>query len=139
VSTFTKPFTKPLIVSYVGEKNKTAIWEIQEEFVYFVGSLDSDEEIIVPIGLRTDFASIPKALWSIFPPTGKYVKAAVVHDYLTTYKGSISIRGKEKNYSKKQVDQIFLEAMKVLGVSLPIRRAMYYSVRLFGDSSGYKS
>jgi len=141
MSDFTKPFTKPLIVKYVGEHDKRAIWEIQETFVYYIGSLDSDSFIEVPAGFQTDFATIPKAFWSIFPPTGKYTKAAVVHDYLTANKGEIIMiimNGEVRLFSKKESDLIFLEAMSVLGVSHTIRKMMYYTVRVFGSKEGYK-
>jgi len=36
----------------------------------------------VPAGFVTDFASTPRALWSVIPPTGRYQLAAVVHDFL---------------------------------------------------------
>ena len=38
--------------------------------------------IVVPAGFVTDFASTPRALWSVIPPTGRYQLAAVVHDFL---------------------------------------------------------
>lgn len=36
----------------------------------------------VPRGFVTDLASVPRMLWSIFPKTGRYAYAAIVHDYL---------------------------------------------------------
>jgi hypothetical protein len=38
--------------------------------------------ITVPAGFVTDFASVPKLFWNLLPPTGRYGKAAVVHDVL---------------------------------------------------------
>src|SRR5262245_46141191 len=38
--------------------------------------------VVVPAGFVTDFASTPRALWSVVPPTGRYQLAAVVHDFL---------------------------------------------------------
>lgn len=53
-------------------------------------SADKSEPIIrVPAGFVTDFASIPRAFWVVLPPTGKYGKAAVVHDYLYVMGGII--------------------------------------------------
>ena len=96
-------------------------WELQEEFVYYVGSTLSGEVVFVPRGFKTDFASIPKIFWSIIGgPTGKYTNAAVVHDYLYV-KGT---------YTRKRTDQIFLEAMKGLKVSWWKRKAMYFAVRV---------
>lgn len=145
MSSFTTPFTKPLIVEYVGEDRKKAIWEITESFEYHIGSYPSDKIISIDAGFQTDFASIPRPLWSIFPPTGKYIKAAVIHDYLTDNKGKVFLldpKTGEKSiyteYTKKEVDAIFKEAMTVLGVSKIVRFIVWRAVTLFGDKTGYK-
>ena len=97
-------------------------WEVAESFEYHVGSEDSNEIIKVPKGFITDGASIPKIFWSIIGgPWGKYGYAAVVHDYL--YYKHI--------YTRRRSDQIFLEAMEVLGVSKWKRNTMYVAVRMF--------
>jgi hypothetical protein len=36
----------------------------------------------VPRGFVTDLASVPPYFWAIYPPTGRYAYAAVVHDYM---------------------------------------------------------
>lgn len=38
--------------------------------------------VIVPAGFVTDFASVPRPIWSLFPKWGKYGLASVIHDYL---------------------------------------------------------
>ena len=82
----------------------------------------------MPAGFITDLASVPRALWSVFPPHGKYAKAAILHDYMYAngYK------------DKKTADRIFLEAMEVLGVPKWRRKTMYWAVRMFGRGN-YKS
>ncbi len=111
-------FTKKLIVSPMPNG---ITWELQQEFIYYVGSTLSGEAIYVPKGFKTDFASIPKIFWSIIgSPTGKYTGASVIHDYCY-YKGM---------YTRKRSDQIFLEAMKVLKVSWWKRYSMYFAVRI---------
>ena len=97
-------------------------WELLEELEYHVGSKDSQDIIRVPKGFVTDFASIPKPLWPILPPFGRYSPAAVIHDYLYS----------TKERKRKEDDKIFLEAMKVMKVKWWVRQAMYRSVRLFG-------
>lgn len=129
-------FTKPLIVE---ELDDGVSWRIVEPFEYLVGSEQSGESIWVPMGFITDFASIPRPLWSIIGgPTGKYGKAAVVHDYLyrtggriphaVAADGSVTYR----IYTKTQADAIFYEAMNVLGVGRFQRWVMYQAVRVFG-------
>lgn len=38
--------------------------------------------ITVPTGEFTDFASIPRLLWTLIPPRGVYNRPAIIHDYL---------------------------------------------------------
>lgn len=70
-------------------------WELLAEFDYHVGSYPSDTVIRVPAGTVTDLASVPRLLWAVFPPHGRWAKAAIIHDYL--YAQAIG-RG---NYGKK--------------------------------------
>ena len=97
-------------------------WELLEEFDYYLGSLESGMYIRVPKGFVTDFASVPRIFWWLFPPWGKYGKAAVVHDYLYH----------TRMFSRAVADAIFLEAMSVLKVPLWKRLIIYWSVRIGG-------
>lgn len=86
---------------------------------------DSDElrrTVIVPPGFRTDLASIPRVLWNILPPVGKYDAAAVVHDYLYQTGG----------VSRAQADAVLREAMAVCGVGAFTRFTIYAGVRVGG-------
>ena len=109
-------FTKPLTVTKIDAR----LWEVERQFTYFIGEEDSEEFVTVPRGFRTDFASVPRLFWIIFPPDGLYTQSAVLHDYLY-YK---------QIYTRKKSDLIFLEGMKVLGVSWWKRKAMYWAVRI---------
>ena len=40
------------------------------------------QRVDVPEGFVTDFASIPRAFWSLLRPDGEYTYPAIVHDYL---------------------------------------------------------
>ena len=100
-------------------------FRIIEEFSYHVGSYDSEDKITVPVGYETDFASIPKFMWGVLPPHGKYAKAAVIHDYL--YSHAI--------ISKEYADNVFNEAMTVLGVNDNLRFLMFSAVKLFGKGN----
>ena len=81
----------------------------------------------VHIGFITDFASIPRVLWPLLPPDGSYAKAAVIHDYLYTYQ---AIGGRW--ITRKQADQVFLEAMEDSGVGFITRMTVYAGVRFGG-------
>ena len=112
-------FTESLVVTPLPD-GKT--WIILYDFGYEVGEEGSGEVINVPIGFHTDFASIPRPLWAIFPRWGKYGNAAVIHDYLYW----------EQSHNRKESDDILLEGMVVLEVGYFTRYAIYWAVRLGG-------
>ena len=78
--------------------------------------------VTVPVGFKTDFASIPQVLWNILPPVGRYDRAAVVHDYLY----------QTQRYTRAQSDSVLHEAMEVLKVQAWRRKAIYAGVRVGG-------
>ena len=78
--------------------------------------------ITVPAGFKTDGASVPRLLWWLFPPTGRYMAAAIVHDYLL-----------QAHYpARREADRVFLQAMEALGVIFWRRWLMFGAVRCFG-------
>jgi hypothetical protein len=81
--------------------------------------------IVVPAGFVTDFASTPRALWSVIPPTGLYQLAAVVHDFLYWDQGC----------TREQADAIFRVAMAESNVKPVERDIMWQAVRRFGQSA----
>lgn len=112
-------FTQPLTVTKIGSR----LWRVERSFTYYLGSEENPSgKITVPKGFITDFASVPRAFWWLFPPDGQYTQAAVLHDYL--YFKAFS--------SRKWADEIFYEAMGVLEVPWWKRKLMYRAVRLFG-------
>jgi hypothetical protein len=77
--------------------------------------------VTVPVGFKTDFASVPRLLWPLCPPSGRWTKAAVVHDYLC----------ETGECSRFLADAIFREIMRELKVPLWRRVVMYYAVRAY--------
>lgn len=98
------------------------LWELLAPFRYWVEELHYGLVIEMPKGARTDFASIPRILWNILPPWGRYGKACVIHDWL--YQSG--------ELTRKRSDEILLEAMKVLAVGNAARYAIYWGVRIGG-------
>ncbi|MDR7420027.1 MAG: DUF1353 domain-containing protein [Armatimonadota bacterium] len=90
-------------------------WTLIEPYVW--------REFTVPAGFVTDFASTPRLIWAWLPPTGKYMGAAVVHDYLYVV----------DRCTRAEADAVFLEAMADAGVNVVRRRLMYLAVRAFGQ------
>lgn len=112
-------------------------WILREEFDYVIGDLDGDEMVSVPVGFITDFATVPRIFWGILPPFGRYGKAAVVHDYLCTYK-IIKTKTGERKCTRLEGDKIFLEAMGVSKVNPIIKYTMFGVVRLYAILTGKK-
>ena len=114
-------------------------FKLFRSFTFHLASKYGSRSIRIPAGFVTDFASVPKAFWSIVPPYGKYTKAAVLHDYLYHMKGFPRETWESKiPYTRKECDRIFLQAMEVLGVGRTKRYIMYQAVRLFGGKSWRK-
>lgn len=120
-------FTNPLIVKVL---DNGAEYQLVEGFEYY-REYRKLPNIIVPKGFVTDFASVPRIFWSIFPPFGRYSKSAVLHDYLC----KLFHNGE---FKRKDADDIFLESMQAVGVAKFTRYCLYYSVRLYAIFKGYK-
>ena len=95
------------------------------------------QTLTAPQGMITDGASIPRFFWRIIgsPLSGKYRQAAVIHD--AGYLGVLEWRSGtvQKNYTRQEVDDMFLLLMEALGVSWWRRRAMHWAVRWFGGGN----
>lgn len=108
-------------------------WELYEGFRFHVCHEDGEQFIEVPKGFVTDFASIPRGLWNIYPPAaGKHSKPAVVHDWLYKKGMLLTKSGGTRVVTRGEADAIFLEAMEVTGVSWLSRRIIYWGVRVGG-------
>lgn len=86
---------------------------------------DGQVKHMVPKGFITDFASVPRGLWNLFPPSGRYTPAAVYHDHL--YRLGTT--------SREYADAEFLAGMIALDVPWWQRTLMYWAVRLFGRAA----
>lgn len=94
----------------------------------YVTNIDHRGTFSVPVGFKTDLASVPRAFWRVLPPIGKYDAAAVLHDYL--YQGAILNLG---SVTRAQADAVLNEAMGVLGVKGWQRYIIYTGVRVGGS------
>ena len=88
--------------------------------------------IIIPVGYITDFASIPRFLWSVFPPHGFMTNAAILHDYMYDNKVGENIWGEYQ--ARITADDLFL--VECIKEAVPVWQAVliYYVLRLFGRS-----
>ena len=85
--------------------------------------------ITIPEGFEWDLSSVPKRLWSIFPPDGDFELGALIHDYLYV----------TKKTSRKFADEEMLKWSNLLnnGETVLNRKrldnyARFLAVRLFG-------
>lgn len=137
MSSFTA-FSAPLDIRYDPVASKILgadHWRVTKEFRYHIGSESSGQWVTVPSGYLTDGASVPRALWALIPPWGAYGQAAVVHDLLCEYL-SIIDHGLPKSITRDRCDEIFDEAMGVLGVPDSLRSAISDGVGLYRRLSG---
>jgi len=112
----------PLRVEYLNGR----LWKLLEDFSYFDEDFPPEGAFIdVPAGFVTDFASVPRIFWITLPPTGKYGKAAVIHDYLYQY-GKVG----QVRITRAYADGIFRKAMEELGVGKIRRNLMWAAVRI---------
>lgn len=65
-------FTKALVVSPLADGRT---WVLLDSFAYDVGRVGSGDTITVPAKFMTDFASVPRLFWTVFPPWGRYGNA----------------------------------------------------------------
>ena len=90
-------------------------------------------EIILPARFTSDFASVPRALWSLIPPHGEYTYSAMMHDFFYRHhkypdSGNWSI-------NRKMADKLFYLSMRAYGVGRVKAWLMYTAVRLFGKKA----
>ncbi|WP_338948642.1 DUF1353 domain-containing protein [Fusobacterium nucleatum] len=95
-----------------------------EEYVYDINGY----LIRVPKSFITDGASVPHSLRWIYDPFGKYINAAVVHDYLYSVYNNTGI-------NRTLSDKIFRHIMKETGVDSKTIRRFYNAVKYFGATS----
>ena len=102
--------------------NKKAV--LLQDYIYSINGYD----IKVFRGFITDGASVPKSLQWLYNPYGKYINAAVIHDYLySTYNNT--------GINRTLADKIFNFIMKETGVDNRTRRKFYMAVKYFGETS----
>ena len=111
-------------MKFIGQVTATKIgtnlWKLRDDLTY----VNSKYRITAKAGMETDFASIPRAFWSVIgsPAMGRYTSSSVIHDilYMTEAIG------------RKEADDLFLEMLKVDGVGYFKRYSMYWAVRAGG-------
>jgi hypothetical protein len=94
-------------------------WELTRSLEYR-GNVDT---FVVPAGMLTDFASVPRPFVWFIPQYGRYTMAAILHDYLWS---RLAAQGA---LSYLDADAIFRRALRELGVAFLRRWIMWAAVR----------
>ena len=100
---------------------------LMQDYIYSVNGYD----IKVFKGFVTDGASVPHSLQWLYNPYGKYINAAVIHDYLYSSYNNTGI-------NRTLADKIFRHIMQETGVDIRTVRRFYTAVRCFGETSWKK-
>ena len=103
-------------------------WTMEEPLTFVYEGV----HLTAPKGYITNLASVPRLLWMIWPPFGRYGKAAAIHDYLYTNKGFILTNDEVTHYTRSECDEIFLAGMKTLGVNWFTQLVLFAGVRVGG-------
>jgi Protein of unknown function (DUF1353) len=126
-ATFIDPYDKLHLIEVDGSEG------VLEQPLQFY-SAELGLVVVAPAGMETDFASIPRGLWNIFPKRGKHDRGAVLHD--AGYRGHLqSAAGTTLALSKHTIDRLFREAMGAGGVGRVSRNLMYRAVSWFGGTA----
>lgn len=103
-------------------------WELLKPFVY---KSESIGDITVPENFSTDLTSVPWfARWYV-SRDGDHTKPAVIHDWLYLKKSAADFPA----ITRKQADEVFLEALLVRGIRPSMAKIMYGAVRIGGGRS----
>lgn len=90
----------------------------------------NEESFLIPKNFKTDLASIPRPLWSIYSPhNASFVTPAIIHDYF--YNQSTSV-------NRREADTIFYYTLLKEGVPRHTAFIFWISVRAFGYFSFHK-
>lgn len=116
-------FNKILMVSPLPDGSN---WVLMDSFDF---TDQMDNNVTVPDGFVTDFASIPRPFWIVLPKWGKYGYAAVIHDWLNW----------DQTNSREYADTVLLQGMRVSDVAPIVQTIIYKAVRLFGSLAWYRN
>ena len=124
-----------VIKEFQGDEN---LWQLDEELVYKsdlltdpTSSSSMSGVVVVPAGLYTDLASVPRVPFIYESWGNRAHRAAVIHDYLYRIDARPAL-------SYSSCNAVFREAMGATGASFQIRWPMWLGVFLGGWTSYHK-
>lgn len=121
-------FLRPLRVEQVGWSAGRPLWRLTAPLHYRSSRLGA--VVRVPAGFKTDFASVPRLLFSWWIAGGRAPRAAVIHDFL--YQGGLVA---DRRVSRSDADAVLQEAAAAdphSGTNAITRFLMWSAVRVAG-------
>ena len=109
-------------------------YEVKYKWTDNSGVNQGYHSIVVPCGLVTDLASIPRIARSVVSKVGPHVEASVVHDYLYGVQkeyGPATVNAHDRKFT----EELFNRLMKQAGVSSFQRNLLYRACKWFGKWS----
>ena len=114
-------------------------WEVLNPFRFYFDDSRPYHFIQVEAGWQTDLASVPGFFGFVIQKDGDFAQAAVTHDWSYKNRGDVVFKEnpdgtveKATPLTRGEQDKAFLNGMKILGTSMPIRVIMWRAVRRFG-------
>lgn len=121
-------FTEATSFRPINEGPDAGLWQVVENFDWYLSSDLVGEKVTVLSGYLFDGASVPFILTAIFPRVHpKYMQAAALHDWLLTQE--------RHRFSREEIDLMFYQALKVLNNPKWRSFAMYKAVHMYGRVS----
>lgn len=115
------------------QKLQGEIFEVKQDFFWFLDYEKHNPIVTVPKGFQTNFWSIPRIMRVFFTPT-KYL-AYILHDYLYSWLWKIIYEDdfeiSEVQYNRKEADLILRNCLKVEGAWFLERNMIYLGVRIW--------
>jgi hypothetical protein len=120
------------LVRKIGTRDGRAIWQLEERWELPAEALTpwlGNDPLVIPAGMITDFASVPRIALSIIGDVAH--EAALGHDWLYQAHGMFQDRD-EFPLERIAADVAFYEWMGMFGPTDWRRKAMFSAVRLGG-------
>ena len=121
-------FLNCIEAKFVGVYQSRPIIRLTQPLYFFH---DTWGTITVPRGMDCDIASVPRVPIAFYLWGDRAHRAAVLHDF--GYR-----KGSSPDLSRKQVDDLFYDAMRATGESLFIAATMFEGVRIGGSAAFHK-
>jgi len=112
------------------------IWEVVQNYY------DNLVKVMIPVGYKTNLASVPRIFWVFVAPYELSENAPLVHDYLYDHAGISTpiynpdgTKNSDVTITKYQADKYFRQIMKLKGVGIIKRNIAFWAVKLFAGSA----